>query len=144
MAFVRIELLHVLMRILPKLRVLLKYISLLLVLGSTFGCHHFGSRNLHVSDDELVGEERVLLILTLEIGYWNEHILNLFKNLILLVNSTIYDHLIFFIAYKLFFLKTGQFEHISRRIFTDTCGVHLICLSFVISNSFVTFSAVSK
>jgi hypothetical protein len=101
------------MRILPKFGILFKYIRLLLVLRGTFFCHHFSPGNLHVSDDELVGKERVLLILTLEIRYGNEHVLNLFENLVLLIYSTINYHLIFFVANKLFFLEAGQCEHIS-------------------------------
>ena len=88
------------MGILTEFRILVVLLTLKLIFhGALFG-HHFSSRDLHIVNNELISKEGVLLVLTLEILDRNQHFLNVFENLILLVYSPIYNHLIRFIFGK--------------------------------------------
>jgi hypothetical protein len=65
------------MRILSIYWVLIIFLLLHLVLPSTLFCHHRASWDLHVVNNELKGEEGVLLVLTGKILDGDQHILYL-------------------------------------------------------------------
>lgn len=141
---IRVEFLHVLVWILAKFGILIVLLWLELIFHSTIFGHHFGTRNLHVVNDKLIRKEGVLLVLTLEILYRNQHFLYAFNNLVLFIDPPIYDHLVRFILCEQFFLKSGQYIQVSRGIFSDTCRIHFISLAFCITNTEVAGTTISK
>ena len=101
LALLRIKFFHVLMRILSILWVFIVFLLLHLELPSAFCCHHVRAKNLHVVNNKLKSEEGILLVLTLEVLDWDQHVFNLLQDRILLVNSFVNHHLVRLIVIKL-------------------------------------------
>jgi hypothetical protein len=84
------------MRVLSIHRVFVILLLLHLVLPGALFCHDFvsGNLDLHIVDDELIGEERILFLLTREVLHRNQHVLDLLEYSVLFINSFVNDHLI--------------------------------------------------
>ena len=125
-------------------RIFIIFLLLHLVLPCALFCHHVATFDLHVINNKLIREERILFILAREILNRNQHVFNLLKNLVLLINSFVYNHLIWFICCKLKSLKSSQFVNVSRRIFSNTCRIHFSCLFWTVANTLITLPTISK
>ena len=100
LTLLRVEFLHILMRILRIHRILIVLLLLHLIFPSAVFCHDWGTWDLHVVDNEFVCEEGVLLVLAGEVFYWNQHFSDLLEDIVLFVDSFVNYHLIGFIWSK--------------------------------------------
>ena len=100
LALFRIKFLHILVWILSIHWIFIVLLLLHLVFPCTIFCHDRGTRNLHVINNKLICEERILFILACEVLDWNQHFSDLLEDIVLFVYSFVYHHLIGLIGSK--------------------------------------------